>query len=200
MILDVTNTGAGNAPNLGLQAVVNQARAAGITVLGYTDTSYGNRPAAAAEADVQHYKAWYRVTDVFLDQAATGSAQLGYYRNLAAYIRRLNPGATIWLNPGSYPDQGYMSVGNVVMVFEGPYASYVHINVPSWVSHYPAARFAHTIYATPGSELTSAIRLSRSRNAGHVYITDRSGANPYGGLPGYWSREDRAATAICPPA
>jgi hypothetical protein len=197
MILDITSTGAGSAPEPGFLAAVKQAQAAGVRVLGYASTDYGQRPAAAVEADVRHYRAWYGVTDTFLDLAASGAGQLGYYRALAGVIRAVNPGATVWLNPGGYPDQGYMSVGNVVMVFEGPYASYRDLQVPSWAARYPAARFAHTIYATPASDLASAVSLSGSRGAGYVYVTDRSGANPYSGLPGYWSSENTAITSSC---
>ena len=197
IILDITSTGAGSAPEPGFLAVVKRAQAAGTRVLGYATTDYGHRPAAAVEADVRNYRAWYGVTDTFLDLAANGADQLGYYQTLASYIRAVNPGATLWLNPGEYPDQRYMSIANVLMVFEGSYASYRDLQVPSWAQHYPAARFAHTIYATPASDLTSAVALSGSRGGGNVYVTDRSGANPYSGLPGYWSREDTAITSSC---
>jgi hypothetical protein len=198
MILDVTDTGAGSSPDAGLQAAVKHAQAAGVRILGYAATDYGKRSAAQVEADVRNYQAWYGVTSIFLDQAATATAQIGYYRALAGYIRQVDHGAVVWLNPGIYPDERYMSVADVVMVFEGSYASYRNLRVPGWAGHYPPAKFAHTIYATPGPQLASAVRLSGSGHAGYVFITDRSGANPYGGLPAYWSREDVAVTAGCP--
>jgi hypothetical protein len=197
MILDVTSTGAGSSPDRGLQAAVRQAQAAGVKILGYSATKYGQRPAAEIEADVRNYQAWYGVTSIFLDQAATGPAQIGYYRGLASYIREVHHGAAVWLNPGLYPDEAYMSIANVVMVFEGSYASYHNLRLPGWVGHYPPAKFAHTIYATPGPQLASAVRLSSSGHAGYVFITDKSGDNPYAGLPAYWSREDAAITAGC---
>jgi hypothetical protein len=56
-----------------------------------------------------------------------------------------------------------MSIANILMVFEGSYASYRDLRIPSWaLLHYPAARFAHTIYATPASDLASAVALSGS--------------------------------------
>lgn len=197
MILDVTNTGAGSSPDRGLQAAVKRAQAAGVKILGYSDTGYGQRPAAEVEADIRNYQAWYGVTSIFLDQAAADPAQIGYYRGLASYIREVGRGAAVWLNPGIYPAEAYMSIANVVMVFEGSYASYHNLRVPGWAGHYPPAKFAHTIYATPGPRLASVIRLSSRGRAGYVFITDRSGANPYAGLPAYWSREDAAVTASC---
>ena len=197
MILDITTSGAGSAPEPAFQTAVKKAQAAGVTVLGYANTSFGARPATAVEQDVRHYKAWYGVTSILLDQAATGAGKLGYYRRLAGFIRSVDPGAAVWLNPGLYPDQRYMAIASVVMAFEGPYSGYSRLRVPAWVSRYPAAKFAHTIYATPGSQLASAISLARSRHAGWVFVTDRSGANPYDGLPGFWPREQATVARGC---
>jgi len=198
MILDISGTGAGSAPVAHFESVVKEEKAAGVTILGYSSTGWGARSLSQVEADVRHYKAWYGVTDVFLDEVRGVSSQLPYYRKLARYIRDLNPGSSIWINPGDYPDQGYMAVSNVVMAFEGPYSSYHNVDVPSWAFDYSPDRFANTIYGTSGSEVTSALNLSRSRNAGYVYVTDGTGANPYNALPSYWSSEDAAITQGCP--
>lgn len=197
MILDISGSGAGDAPEPGFQAAVSRARAAGVTVLGYVGTSYGQQPAAAAQADVRDYRSWYGVTSIFLDQAASGAAGLGYYQNLASYIRQVNPGAKIWLNPGVYPDKRYMSFASVIMVYEGSYANYRDIKAPAWAGQYPAGRFAHTIYRTPASQLSTALSLSRSRHAGYVYITDGTGSDPYAALPTYWAAEDAALSSRC---
>ena len=190
MILGVTSTGPGSAPNASLQAYVTQAQAKGITILGYVATSYGQRPTAAVETDVRDYKAWYGVTDIFLDQVTRTLAQISYYQTLSDYIHQTNPGAHVWLNPGVYPNQLYMSLGDVVLVYEGTFANYAGVRPPGWTDEYVASRFAQIIFATPGSELDRAIQLAHARHAGYVYITDGTGKNPYGSLPSYWSRED----------
>jgi hypothetical protein len=197
MILDVSGLGAGTAPNTELRFLVKQARAAGITVLGYSSTDNGERPASQVEADVRDYAAWYGVTSIFLDVVSGRPQQLAYYKKLDSYIHAAHKGAQVWLNPGDYPDKSYMSAGDVVMVFEGTYAQYLTTKVPGWARGYPAARFAHNIYATPGAVLASALQMAQERNAGHVYVTDLVGSNPYQGLPSYWSTEDIEATAGC---
>jgi Spherulation-specific family 4 len=200
LILDVDGTGAGNSPDKQLQGLVRQALAAGITVLGYSSTVDGERPLAQVEADVRHYAKWYGVHSIFLDRVSGQPAQVSYYKTLAAYIHHAHPGAQVWLNPGDYPDQRYMAIGDVVMVFEGSYAQYLTAVVPSWVQSYPAAKFAHTIFATPGNVLNNALELAKQRRAGHIYVTDlvdANGANPYQGLPNYWAAEDAEATAGC---
>jgi hypothetical protein len=198
MILDISGLGAGSGPVGHFQSIVKKEQAVGVTILGYSSTAYGTRPLSQIEADVRHYKAWYGVTDIFLDEVKGITSQLPYYRKLAHYIRSANPGTSIWINPGDYPDPSYMSVSNVVMAFEGPYSLYHNIDVPSWVFDYSPDRFANTVYATSGSQVTSALNLSKTRNAGYVYVTNGSGGNPYSALPSYWSTEDSVITQGCP--
>lgn len=201
LILDVDGTGAGSAPDPGLQRLVKQAQAAGITVLGYSSTANGQRSAGQVEADVRHYAAWYGVTSIFLDRVSGTAQMFPYYSQLSRYIHAAHKGAQVWMNPGVYPDdQNYMSIGDVVMAFEGTYAQYLTTPVPGWAMRYPAARFAHTIYATPAPALNPALRLAQQRNAGHVFVTDLVGSNPYQGLPSYWATEGTAAAAGCPGA
>ena len=199
MILNpATGVGAGSAPDPAFQAAVRQARAAGAAVLGYSSTADGQRPAAEIEADIRNYKSWYGVTGIFLDSVNGVSSELPYYQQLASYAHSVIPGSSVWLNAGIYPDPRYMSVGNVLMVFEGTYDQYLNIQVPAWARDFPATRFAHTIYGvTSGSQADSVIALARSRNAGFVYVTNLSGANPYAALPSYWSSANSAISAGC---
>jgi Spherulation-specific family 4 len=191
-------SGPGPAADPVFRPAIAEARGGGTDVIGYVDTNYAQRPLAQAERDVREYRDWYGVTSIFLDQTPTeGSAQLGYYRALARYIHAATADAVIWLNPGAYPDRSYMSVGNVVMAFEGPYENYLGLRVPAWARHYRSTRFAHTVYATPGPDVTDAVRLSRSRNAGYLYVTDDVGPNPYSALPDYWPREQAAVAGGC---
>lgn len=197
MILDISGVGAGDGPVAHFQAVVRQARARNITVLGYISTVDGQRPAAQVEAEVRNYRAWYGVTSIFLNRVSGLQPQVAYYQQLVDYIHHFDAGSSVWLNPGDYPDQDYMSIGDVVMVFEGTYSQYVSLQVPGWVSGYPPSKFAHTIYAAPAAVLGNVLQLAANRRAGHVYVTDASGDNPYDVLPSYWSREAAAASAGC---
>jgi hypothetical protein len=196
MILDVTSSGAGSRPDRRYRATVSRAEAAGITILGYANTDYARRPAAAVRADIRHYQSWYHVGDIFLDQVSSDSGSLIYYRRLADDVHR-RPGSIVMLNPGTYPARGYMSVGNVVLVFEGSYASYARLRVPGWAGRYPAARFAHAVYAVPPGRVSAVIGLSRRRHAGYLYVTGSTGTNPYATLPAGWPHEDAAIAAGC---
>jgi hypothetical protein len=67
----------------------------------------------------------------------------------------------------------------VLVVFEGSYADYRGLQVPHWVAHYRAARFAQVIRSTPAADLARAVRLGRLRRAGYMYVTDQTGSDPY---------------------
>ncbi len=195
MIVDITTSGPGSAPDRNYQMTTRHARAAGITLVGYVNTDYAARPVAAVETDVSHYKSWYGVTDIFLDGVSSDGGDLAYYRQLAGYVHQANPGSLVILNPGTYPDQRYMSVGDIVLVFENSYSQYLRLRVPRWADSYPAARFAYIVYGAPSSQLASVISMSRQRNAGNVYVTSGTGTNPYSSLPGYWTTEDSILAA-----
>jgi hypothetical protein len=195
MIMDMTSSGAGTAPDRNYQAVARRAHAAGITLAGYSDTDYGRRPVEAVEADAQHYKSWYGVSDIFLDRVSSNPGDLAYYRKVSADIRRAIPGSLVILNPGDYPDPSYMSVGDIVVAFEGSYSQFAALSVPHWVKGYPATRFAALIYGAPAALLPKAFSAAQRRDVGYVYVTGQSGVNPYGSMPGYWSGEDSIIAA-----
>ncbi len=197
MLLNVDN-GVGTSPLSHFQTLVKQAQARGIMVLGYSSTEYGARSISSVESEISEYKSWYGVNGIFLDLTQGTSGEFSYYQTLANYIRSTIPGGIVWLNPGSYPDPNFMSIANVVMVFEGSYSSYLSDQVPSWISQYSPSQFAHVIYDTPQSDFASAVNLSRQRRAGHLFVTDLSGSgNPYGALPSYWSQEASAVPSGC---
>jgi hypothetical protein len=197
MLLNV-DSGPGSAPLPHFEAVVRQAQAAGITVLGYSSTVYGQRPIGSVEAEIREYQAWYRVNGIFLDLTQGTPGELSYYRTLASYIRATVPDGVVWLNPGVYPDPSFMSIANVVMVFEGSYAQYLADQVPGWIGAYQPDQFVNVVYATPRSDLASAVRLSRARRAGYLFVTDLPGSpNPYDAMPSYWPQEVAAVTGGC---
>ncbi len=196
VILDLTSLGAGTAPEQGFRQAVAALQARGVLVLGYSSTAYATRPIDQVVTDVRHYAAWYGVHDVFLDEVTADTAHLAYYQALNRAIRAVEPNATIWLNPGTYPARAYMSLGDVVMAFEGPWSSYRYLRVPAWAFRYPASRFAFTVYDTPAGDLAGGVWLARHRRGGFLYLTDGTGSNPYGNLPSYFGAE-AARTPAC---
>ena len=86
MVMDVTDQGAGDAPDPNWQTAVKAAQAKNVKVVGYIDTVYGGMSQATIQKEVANYKAWYNVTDFFLDETSADTAHLSYYQTAANYI------------------------------------------------------------------------------------------------------------------
>jgi Spherulation-specific family 4 len=196
MFLNV-DSGPGTGPDSHFQQLVKSAQQDGITVLGYSSTVYATRPIGQVEAEVADYKSWYGVNGMMFDLTQGTDGALSYYQQLYNYTHSEISGAVIWLNVGAYPVASFMSVANVVMVFEGSYASFEANSPPSWVSGYARSRFAQVIYDTPAADMNAAVSTAWSRRAGNLFVTDLGEPNPYDALPSYWSAEAVAVAGQC---
>ena len=67
----------------------------------------------------------------------------------------------------------------------------------SRVHHEDLTRNEGTVLA-PQADVTDAVKLSRQRNAGYLFLTPDGGPNPYGALPAYWPLEHAAVASGCP--
>jgi hypothetical protein len=196
MFLNVDN-GPGTGPTSHFQQLVKSAQAHGITVLGYVSTVYTQVAISDVESQIADYKNWYGVNGIMLDLGQGTAAALPYYQQLYNYIHQQISGAVIWINVGAYPVSSFMSVANVIMVFEGSYATFEGSSAPGWVSGYARDRFADVIYDMPAGDLSAAVSTSWSRRAGYLFATDLGEPNPYAALPSYWSTEAAAVAAQC---
>jgi hypothetical protein len=48
---------------------------------------------------------------------------------------------------------------------------------------WPAEKFYHVVHSVPPERFDEAAQLAVQRHAASVYITERTGSNPYDGLP-----------------
>jgi Spherulation-specific family 4 len=190
-------SGSGTAPISDYVTTVAQTQQSGIKVYGYVSTRYGTRPATEVQQEIVNYRNWYNVDGIFLDETASDSTNLAYYQQIAAFIRTQS-NAKVILNPGVFPDEAYMNVGDVVVVFEGKHKTYISSQVPAWAANYNPNKFWHIVYDAPAFQLQQLIRISKQRRAGHIYITHDRLSNPYDTLPNYWSRLLSEIPQICP--
>lgn len=193
------NSGPGSSQDAAYLNAVRTAQAAGIKVLGYVYTNYSKRPLQEAANDINAYKTWYGVDGIFLDETSSDAAALTYYKTLANYIRG-GKGGFVMLNPGISPAEGYIKLADTTVVFEDSYTAYQAWLPESWMYKYPAGKFTHLVYGVANTtQLTNSINLSRSRNAGMIYITNDVLDNPWDTLPSYWTTEVSTMTAKCYP-
>ena len=102
------------------------------------------------------------------------------------------------LNPGIGVPQCYENAADVIVTFEGSYASYVGDPTAAnpytpltWTTTDPM-KIWHIVYGAPdAATMAQATALSKTRGAGYIYVTDDVLANPYDTLPppDYWAAE-----------
>lgn len=183
------DSGPGLAPSSSYGNAVANAQLAGVEILGYVHTSYGTRPLAEVQAEIDAYLTWYAVNGIFLDETSSGTQDLPYYQTISNYIRR-SAGPVVMMNPGVYPDPAYANLADVLLVFENSFDKYRYAIVPGWATTLPAEKFLHVVFGAGSiNKMRLAVRWSRQRNAGNVYITNDVLDNPYDTLPSYWSSE-----------
>ncbi len=181
VILNLAN-GPGTEPDPAFYPALGRLREAGVAVAGYVDTNYGRRPAQEALADLDRFLRWYEVTGVCFDRVSVTTEHLGYYATLSRDARYTGAKVVLF-NHGAHPAEAYAEHANVLGTFEGPWRSYLQLAVPRWTRERPANKFYHVVYSVPRENFDHAFLLAIRRRAGSVYITDRSGANPYDCLP-----------------
>ncbi len=184
------SSGPGNGPDPQYEQVVDAARSKGVHLLGYINTFYTATPLGTVEQQVDEYRTWYGITDIYFDDVSRGAVELGYYQWATGLVRSVTPGAEVMLNPGTYPDQSYLSLGDVIVDFEGTSGAFMSQRPPSWVYDYPATMFASQISAVPQGQVTAMLDLAAADHSSYVYLTDETDpAVLYEQLPSYWSTE-----------
>jgi chitodextrinase len=208
------NNGPGAAFDQGYANAVQAASSAGVKVIGYVDTGYfgttgrttrGGQTTTAAwtaqvESDVDNWYSWYGgygLAGIFFDDGlndcGTNNAHVALYQAVGDYVKQNHSGALTADNPGTAADQCYASAADVLVMFEGTYASYTSWSAPAWeLDSSTPNQFWHLIYDTPTqADMENAISLSKQRNAGYLYVTDDNLPNPWDTLPtgAYWSDE-----------
>lgn len=195
MVIINPGDGVGPAVNPDYVAVAENMRAAGLLVIGYISTQYGARPAAEVKDEMVKHDQWYGVDGIFLDESPTAASMLPYYQDLISYYTSLSPGSDIVLNPGQYPDEGYLNLDAgqdgsaiIVVVFEGSAEKHANTTAPEWVHDYPDWWFSQMVYETSNEQMDEVLNHSQEMNAGWVFVTDDVFAdNPWDTLPSYWS-------------
>jgi hypothetical protein len=137
------NSGPGDKIDQNYVKAVDKAQQAGIKILGYVATTYGNKrleesttqisnQQASVFKEINQYYNWYGVDGIFLDESASGPEKLDYYKQISEHIKSKGGQKSFTvLNPGVYPDEGYTKYSDVILTFEGTYQSYQTLPIPS---------------------------------------------------------------------
>jgi hypothetical protein len=175
---------AADGPGPDLQAdyadVLPPLVAAGVGLVGYVDAGYGSRPIEAVEADLDAWRDWYGVHDLFLDRVPTDARHVAGVLRLLDRLRAAGAGRLV-LNPGAVPPPPLCQAADAVVVFEGPWQAYLRHDPPDWLRDVPAERIGHLVHGLPAEiDWPDVARRATRLGAGIV------GASPLD-MPNPWS-------------
>jgi hypothetical protein len=172
--------------------VFNQALEAGVRLIGYTTTAYGERPLSHVIEEIGRWYAFYpEVQGIFIDEQASSKEILDYYIQIRDCVRETIYQSLIVTNPGTSCDTEYLKNGiaDVFCFFENK-EGFESFSLPSVASGYPSEGLAALIYnARSVREMNSYINRAIQQKIGALYITDMTGVNPWDRLPSYWEEE-----------
>jgi hypothetical protein len=191
-------SGPGTAANPDYQQVIGYCHGRGRHVVGYVHTSYGARPLAAVQAEIDATYAFYPAIDgIFLDEMSTDSSTRTYYRALYAYVKAKPGFHDVVGNPGAAAPTSWQldaPVADQVVVFEGTAATFSRWTPPPWATTRPS-QVVHLVHAAAGpTAIIAACARSKALGGGWSYVTDDTLPNPWDTLPApaSWSAEARA--------
>jgi hypothetical protein len=190
-------TGDGGSTVPDYSGVLAQARAAGITVLGYVATSYGQRAAADVLADVDAYYRAYQLSGIYFAEGPMEADCAGMeaeYHSFADAARQHDPKAFLAVGTKFCPT--YIYFFDVMVEFARNWTEYQSYQPPSWMPANSPQRFCHFVNAVPPSDAGAAISMAIGNGAGWIYVTDQADPNPWGTLPSYFDQEVQALMGL----
>lgn len=194
------SSGPGSGPDVAYQAEVQWAVQLGDTVYGYINTFYTGASLTTVESQVNDYATWYHITNIFFDDMSSSSSNFGYYQTLSNAVHQAAPSANVMLNPGTYPAAVYGTLGDQLVVYEGPYGQFASTTPPAWTDAYPPAQFAAMVSAVPSNQLGAMLSAAVANRDHFVYATDDATTSTlYESLPSYWSTEVTSVASECGP-
>ncbi len=195
-------SGPGNHVDANYTKAIDRLQGAGCVVLGYVTTSYGKRPAADVQADINRWlKLYPRTHGIFFDEmiyedsaaAANHQAALNRYAKEAGFWPRVaNPGAE---TPGRY---FAVDAADVIVVHEGndwPDEARLKGDYFGGYSDYPPFTRSVLVHSLPKFD-PKALQMVR-RYARWVYVTEDRYAPPDPKADNPWDSLTRYLEEIC---
>ncbi len=187
VIINPANGAGGGAPNADYQQGLATLRDAGVTILGYVYTGYGERNIEDVKAEIDLYHQFFEAQGIFFDEVANSADKLPYYENLYSYVKVPNGSDLVFLNPGTSIDEAYLAVADTIVIFEGYAENWPGYSPDVYLCDYPAGRFGALLHSAPDADaVESYLALAVEQNIAYLYVTDDLMPNPWDSLPGFW--------------
>jgi hypothetical protein len=177
------SNGPGTAQDPNFVSGIQTLKSAGITVIGYTFTSYASNPLASVESAILGYKTLYGLSGVYLDEMSNVPGHESYYSTLTQYADSIGMSLVIG-NPGADVPSSYVGTVNAMIIYESPGLPSLPF-LAGWHASYSKSNFGIVAYGV--SSISPSYIASASNDVGYIYVTDGTMPNPYAALPSYIS-------------
>jgi len=167
-----------------------RARQAGVMVLGYVTTAYGERASADVLLDINTYYDLYHPSGIFLSEGPMDTDCDAMESTFLAYAnaaRARDPQAFIAL--GTRLCASYVYFTDLMVLFSAQLGIYDAFQPAAWMPARSPERFAHLVSEVPGEALEATVGRAHTLGAGWIYVTDDVLPNPWDTLPSYFDRE-----------
>jgi hypothetical protein len=170
-----------NGPDSTYTTYMRKLTAAGIDMVGYVHTSYGDRSSSDVNADIDTFASKYTgLKGIFLDEASALASEVSYYTTVYNHIISKSGYTNVILNPGVQPVEQYLAISTNIMVFEDTASNFGTFD--SWVSCAPSGyqqagykyRFSSIAYGASTSKIPSLVTSMMNAGMGYVYLSERT--------------------------
>jgi hypothetical protein len=197
----------GEQPPAAWTTQIQALQRAGIMPLVYISTDYGDQSGspnfslATVEKEVSEAVGWYGkgIGFLFDETPLACGLESSYYGPLYTYVKGVASG-TVELNAGTVTATSscYMSASDVLQVSESTETAFRGATFPSWMTGYPARRFAATVSVGTASGVGADVSDAAKDGIGNVYIDDEAEPPNYATLPAFWSSEVTDVAGVPP--
>jgi len=163
---------------------IENLKNAGITVLGYLYTKYGQRSRSSVESEASAYKRWYNTNGIMLDEMSNTPGFESYYSSVNDYVKSLGMTHTVG-NPGTVVPASFIGTLDCLVIYEN--SGLPPITELQKYRGHAAPNSAYISYGVP--TLDTAFEIASAAYVRWLYITHACLPNPYDTLPSYFSAE-----------
>jgi hypothetical protein len=197
MIIFNPASGPGTATVPAYPPVIAQAQAAGIRVLGYVSTQYGQRAEADIDADVNGYYDLYSPSGIYFAEGPMENdcdTLQPLYQRITSLARSRSSSAYVAIGTHFCPT--FITFSDLMVEFAETYSMYQAYASPSWMPAGSPERFCHFVSEVPEADASAVLSRAIRLGAGWVFATDGMAPNPWSALPSYYDQEVAALKAL----
>ncbi len=158
------------------------AGACATRLVGYVPVGYGKRPLGEVLRDVRHWRDWYAVTGILLDEVPTRERQ-GHWTLDTITLVRACGADFVAVNPGAPPHPGLILAADVTCVTETYWERYRDWEPDAALRDLPAERQWHLVHSVPPERLACVFAMAAARGAAFAWSTTGRLPDPWSSLP-----------------